>query len=578
VVVITGTALTGATAVNFGQGNPSTFTINSATTIYATAPAGTGTVDVTVTTPGGTSATTLSDQYTYTVPTAPTVTGLSPSAGFNGTSVIVTGTHFTGTSAVSFGGDPATFTVNSATSITATVPGGTGSVDVMVTTSGGTSATSAADQFSYMAGPPPPTEVATYRGNLGSGYYPTETGLTTANAATLKLHWTDTGGAGSYAQPIVANNMVYWGDWNGLEHATTLNGTDVWTRNVGVNTDASCLPAVAGVSGTATVGQMGNTSVIYVPGGDDNLYAMNALTGAVIWQTSLGTPPADYLWASPVLYNGSVYEAVASFGDCPLVQGQLVQMDALTGTIQHVADMVPNGCIGGGIWSSPVVDPSDGSIYVTTGTPNGCGSPELSPAIVKLRASDLTILSSWTVPQSELYSDPDFGTTPTLFTAVINGVSRSLVGALDKNGLFYAWDRTNLAAGPVWQARIANPAGGPLSIVSATWDGTRLYVGGGNAMVNGTSCYENISALNPATGAFIWRTCVPGSMTAGITEVPGVLIEGYGAVGKLLFLNTANGATLFTYSAGSVPEGEATVSNGIVYVSLSNGNLIALGQ
>ena len=253
-------------------------------------------------------------------------------------------------------------------------------------------------------------------------------------------------------------------------------------------------------------------------------------------------------------------------------------MNASTGAIQHIADMVPNGCVGGGIWSSPAIDPSDASIYVTTGTPAPCGSSELAPAIVKLRASDLTVESSWTIPQDQLFSDPDFGTTPTLFTAIIGGVRRSLVGALDKNGLFYAWDRTNLAAGPVWETRIAVPSGSPLSIVSAAWDGTRLYVGGGNATINGASCYENLSALDPSTGAFIWRDCVPGSMTAGITEVPGLLIESYGAVGNILFLNPINGATLLNYRPPGWPEGEVAVSNGIVYFSLTNGNLIALGQ
>ena len=103
--------------------------------------------------------------------------------------------------------------------------------------------------------------------------------------------------------------MVYWGDWNGHEHGTTLSGTDVWTTNLGVNTDSSCLPPVAGVSGTATAAMMGTTPVLYVPGGADNFYALNALTGAIIWQTNLGTPPGDYLWASPILYNGSIYEA-----------------------------------------------------------------------------------------------------------------------------------------------------------------------------------------------------------------------------------------------------------------------------
>ncbi len=520
---------------------------------------------------------------TAIAPPAPTVTGVSPTSGFNGTSVTVTGTNFTNASAVDFGAAAATFfTVNNSNSITATAPFGTlGTVDVTVTTPGGTSATGAADQFTYIAGPPTPTLVATYRGDLGrSGYYPSQTGVTTANAASLKLHWTDTGGTGSFAQPIVANNMVYWGDWNGLEHGTDLTGKDVWAVNVGVDSDSACSPPVSGPSGTVTAALMGSTPVVYVPGGDDNFYALNALTGALIWKTNLGTLPADFLWSSPILYNGSIYEGIASFGDCPLVQGQLVQMNASTGAIQHIANMTPNGCIGAGIWTSPTIDPSDGSIYVTTATPNACSSPgELAPAIVKLRASDLSVLSSWTVPVAEqAFGDEDFGATPTLFTATINGVHRSLVGALNKDGLFFAWDRTNLAAGPVWQSTIADPSGSPRSIVSASWDGSLLYVGGGGATINGTSCYGNISALDPATGAFVWRSCQTSFMTAGLTEVPGMLIEGVGAGGDVVFLNTANGATVSTFATKSMVQGEVTVSNGIVYVPLANGNLVALGQ
>jgi polyvinyl alcohol dehydrogenase (cytochrome) len=398
--------------------------------------------------------------------------------------------------------------------------------------------------------------------------------------ATLKLHWTDKGGTGSYAQPIVANNLVYWGDWNGVEHATTLSGSDVWTVTTGQNVDNNCLPPVVGVDGTATIGQEGNTSVDYFPGGDDNFYAVNALTGVILWKTNLGTPPADFLWGSPILYNGSIYQPVASFGDCPLVQGRLVQMDATTGAIQHIAYMAPSGCVGGGIWSSPAVDPSDGSIYVTTGTPRGCSTPgEMAPAIVKLRASDLTVLSSWQVPQSaQQFGDADFGATPTLFTATINGVSRSLIGATNKNGIFYAFDRSNLAAGPVWQSTVADPSGSPRSIASAAWDGTRLYVAEGGTTLNGTSWYGNISALDPATGAFLWRTGVPGFMSGGVTEVPGVLIEGYGAGGNLLFLDPATGSTLLRYTTPTRVDGEVSVSNGIVYVPLQQGDLMTLGQ
>ena len=64
----------------------------------------------------------------------------------------ITGTGFTGATAVDFGTTAATsYTVVSSTDITATSPAGTGTVNVTVTTPGGTSPTSAADQFTYIA-------------------------------------------------------------------------------------------------------------------------------------------------------------------------------------------------------------------------------------------------------------------------------------------------------------------------------------------------------------------------------------------------------------------------------------------
>ncbi len=153
-VIITGANFSGATAVNFG-GTPATgFTVNSATQITATAPAGTGTVDIRVTSAGGTSATSAADQFTYVG--APTVTSISPTAGSSagGTSVTLNGTNFSGATAVTFGATAASgFTVNSATQITATAPAGGGTVDIRVTTAGGISATSTADQFTYVGAP-----------------------------------------------------------------------------------------------------------------------------------------------------------------------------------------------------------------------------------------------------------------------------------------------------------------------------------------------------------------------------------------------------------------------------------------
>ncbi|HKF07753.1 MAG TPA: Ig-like domain repeat protein [Xanthobacteraceae bacterium] len=89
-----------------------------------------------MTTAGGTSA--ISNVNPNTGPTS------------GGTSVTITGTNFSGATAVSFGGNAAaSFTVNSATQITATSPAGMGTVDVTVTNENGTSATSSGDRFTY---------------------------------------------------------------------------------------------------------------------------------------------------------------------------------------------------------------------------------------------------------------------------------------------------------------------------------------------------------------------------------------------------------------------------------------------
>ncbi|PKG33493.1 IPT/TIG domain-containing protein [Methanoregula sp.] len=139
-VTITGTRFTGTTAVTFDGTAATEFTVVSDTSITVIAPAhAAGSVDVVVTTPRG-SATGTFTYETEVIPT-PTVTGITPETGpvSGGTEVTITGTKFTGTTAVTFDGTAATeFTVVSDTSITATTPAhAAGSVDIVVTTPGG---------------------------------------------------------------------------------------------------------------------------------------------------------------------------------------------------------------------------------------------------------------------------------------------------------------------------------------------------------------------------------------------------------------------------------------------------------
>ncbi|MCW3029676.1 MAG: hemicentin-2-like [Solirubrobacterales bacterium] len=152
-VTISGANLTGATAVKFGTAEATSFTVNSETSITASAPAGTGTVDVRVTTPAGTSPVSSADRFTYVPP--PTITKLLTKTGpvGGGTSVTITGSSFVGVTAVRFGGTAASsFTVNSSTSITAvTPPEPAGQVAVSVATEYGTSAATSADLFKFAA-------------------------------------------------------------------------------------------------------------------------------------------------------------------------------------------------------------------------------------------------------------------------------------------------------------------------------------------------------------------------------------------------------------------------------------------
>ena len=149
-VTITGSKLTGATKVMFGTVSATSFSVNSATKIVAYAPAETaGTVDVTATVGGVTTAPVTGDRYSFL---APTISKIGPTKGpvAGGTAVTITGTNLTGAAQVEFGSIAATYTVTSATKITAYAPAeAAGTVAVVVTTPGGTTPPDSADNFTY---------------------------------------------------------------------------------------------------------------------------------------------------------------------------------------------------------------------------------------------------------------------------------------------------------------------------------------------------------------------------------------------------------------------------------------------
>ena len=160
---------------------------------------------------------------------APGLIGISPTSGpeAGGTAVVITGTNFTGASNVSFGStSAATFTVNSATEITATSPVGTGTIDVTVTTSAGVTDTSAADQFTYMGSscdPPSFTSAGSATAAAGVPFTFTVTTCSTSTPvikashlpAGLRLVSNDNGTATISGTPAAHDSGAYGGERHG---------------------------------------------------------------------------------------------------------------------------------------------------------------------------------------------------------------------------------------------------------------------------------------------------------------------------------------------------------------------------
>ncbi|MFN9681424.1 MAG: beta strand repeat-containing protein, partial [Bacteroidota bacterium] len=244
VVTITGTNFTGATAVSFGGTAATTFTVLSATSINATVGAGTsGTVLVTTASGSGILA-----GFTYLPP--PTITSFSPTSGKTGQVVTITGTNFTGATAVSFGGTAATsFTVVSATSITAVV--GTGKTgNVRVVTANGAITKSG---FIYLA---PPTISSFSPTSAGTGQTVTISGTNFTGGTIVSF-----GGTPATSFTVVSATSitaVVGAGATGSVSVTTSNGID--SRAGFTFISATTAPAIS--SFTPTSGKTGQVVTI----------------------------------------------------------------------------------------------------------------------------------------------------------------------------------------------------------------------------------------------------------------------------------------------------------------------------
>ena len=369
--------------------------------------------------------------------------------------------------------------------------------------------------------------------------------------------------------PGVWGPFVYVGDWSGKEWAINcLSGAVAASADLGRTRSPQCNPSVIGITSSPAI----SNGRLYLAGGDDSFYALDAFTLAVAWKTSLGDNSADggyYGWSSPAVVGGRVLQGVASNCDYPFVPGRLVQLDGVTGAITAEAAFVPKGQVGNGIWTSPAIDLERGEALLTTASGPDVSS-DLYAAVVRLSLATFKILDRWKYPVSGPDWDADWGSSPTLFD---DGRGRKLVGAGHKDGNYYAFDRLALSSGPLWSAPIARggaiPESGDGTLSTAAFDGTWLYVGGGVPPdVTDPAVHGSVVALAPADGRIVWRQLLPGPIIAPISTVNGVV---FAAGGDLVAgMDSSSGRILWSFrTAGNCYGGVAIAGRHIFFGDLS---------
>lgn len=175
VVTINGSGFTGMTDVLFNGTSSTGEVFVSDAQVTATVPAGATAGPITVETPAVDTASTAN--FIPAAAGVPTISSFLPTTGSVGSSVVITGTNFGCTSSVVFNTTAATtYVVNSATQITATVPVGTTTGPLHVTTTGGGPANSTTN-FTVVAGPAI-TSFTPTSGDVGTSVTITGTNLT----------------------------------------------------------------------------------------------------------------------------------------------------------------------------------------------------------------------------------------------------------------------------------------------------------------------------------------------------------------------------------------------------------------
>ena len=314
----------------------------------------------------------------------------------------------------------------------------------------------------------------------------------------------------AYGAPTIAGGRVYFGSQAGKVYSLDARtGCVHWYFDAGAGVRAAI--ALTNIVTNASAGAS-QRSVAIVADQRAFVRALDAVSGAVVWETRVDDFASARITGSPALYRGRLYVPVASNEEaqgavatyeCCKFRGSLVALDAATGKqvwkTYTVGEPKPTkmnaigtqlyGPSGVPIWSSPAIDPQRNAVYATTGNNYTDPPSERSDAFLALdldtgkvlwqrqtTAKDAYVAACRMVDKTNCAAsngpDFDFGASPIL--AELGGGKRALLAG-QKSGVVYAVDPDNRGA-ELWQQRVGQ--GGSMGGVQ--WGSA---VGSGNVYV-----------------------------------------------------------------------------------------------
>jgi polyvinyl alcohol dehydrogenase (cytochrome) len=394
-------------------------------------------------------------------------------------------------------------------------------------------------------------------------------GLAATDLPRLKLKWVFgyAGVTSARAQPALVGNRLFVASDAGDVHALDAKtGCAYWSYRAQATVRTGLLVAPY----TSPSGE--NAWALFFGDLRANAYALDASTGRVVWVRTVDDHPHAAITGTLTYYAGRVFVPIQGLNEevqggrpdyeCCTFRGSLSALDAGSGTLvwktYTVGERQPRGTnargkrqwgpAGGGIWSSPTIDPRRGAVYVSTG--NGFADPPqpMTDAVIALDLKtgtvrwvrQLTANDTWTLGcratntdnvncPAALGPDYDFAASPALATVA----GRELLVLPQKSGMTYALDPDKQGA-LVWQQRIGQGSGR-----GGQWGGAvddrYAYFGVGDSTTNAPG---GMVALELATGRRVWHTppeqplCgAPGrdcnaAQGAAVTAIPGAVLSG----------------------------------------------------